>query len=48
MHWGPTRRGLIVVAHTALGQATVAVGAGAAAVSFPTTTVGQTRLPLAG
>jgi hypothetical protein len=48
VHRGRTRVGLIVVAHTPLGLASVAVGAGAAAVSFPATTVGQTRLPLAG
>src|SRR2546429_638545 len=48
MHRGRARLGLIVVAHAPLGQATVAVGGGASAVSFPTTEVGQRPLPLAG
>jgi hypothetical protein len=48
MHRGRSRLGLIVVANAPLGPATAAVGAGSAAVSFPTSAVGQTRLPLAG
>jgi hypothetical protein len=45
MHRGRTRLGLIVVANVPAGQAAVAGGAGAAAVSFPST---ATPLPLAG
>ena len=48
MHRGRTRLGLIVVTHTPIGQATVAVGPTGAAVSFPTNAVEQTPLPLAG
>lgn len=52
MHRGRTRLGLIVVAHTLLGQATVAVGPGAASVTYPTSaavaTVPSQHLPLAG
>jgi hypothetical protein len=49
MHRGRTRLGLIVVAHTLLGQATVAVGAGAASVTYPTSAAVETLpWPLAG
>jgi hypothetical protein len=48
MHRGRTRLGLIVVAHTPVGQATVAAGAGAVSVAYPTGATGQTSLPLAG
>jgi hypothetical protein len=49
MHRGRTRLGLIVVAHTPLGQATVTVGAGAVAITFPEGgAVENKRLPLAG
>jgi hypothetical protein len=48
MHRGRTRLGLIVVADTPVGQASVAGAAGATAVSFPTAAVDQTQLPLAG
>jgi hypothetical protein len=48
VHRGRERLGLIVVCHAPPGQAAVAVGAGAAAVTFPTVTVEAVRLPLAG
>ncbi|MCA1845743.1 MAG: hypothetical protein LC792_21620 [Actinobacteria bacterium] len=49
MHRGRVRLGLIVVAHVPSGRATVAAGAGAASVSYPTSAVvGQPPLPLAG
>jgi hypothetical protein len=49
IHRGRTRLGLIVVAHTPLGQATVAVGVAAAVVTYPTSaTVEAVPLPLAG
>jgi len=49
MHRGRTRLGLIVVAHTPRGGATVAVGAGAVSVAYPTSaTVAAMPLPLAG
>jgi hypothetical protein len=47
MHRGRTRLGLIVVAHTPVGPATVAAGAGAVSVTYPTGATGQTSLPLA-
>jgi hypothetical protein len=46
VHRGRTRLGLIVVAHTDLGQAAVTIGAGAAAVLFPSGD-GQSDAPLA-
>jgi hypothetical protein len=48
VHRGRQRLGLIVVAHCPPGPATVATGAGAAAVTFPTSAVEAVRLPLAG
>ena len=49
MHRGRTRLGLIVVAQTPVGQATVAAGAGAVSVTYPTrAAAGPTPLPLAG
>ena len=46
---GRTRLGLIVVANAALGLASVAFGAGAASVTYPTSgAVGAVPLPLAG
>jgi hypothetical protein len=48
VHRGRTRLGLIVVAHTPVGQASVAAGAGAVSVGYPSGAIGQTSLPLAG
>jgi hypothetical protein len=49
VHHRRTRLGLIVVAHTPLGRATIAVGAGAASVTYPTrSAVEAMPLPLAG
>ena len=48
VHRGRQRLGLIVVAHCPPGPAMVATGAGAAAVTFPTSAVEAVRLPLAG
>lgn len=48
MHRGRQRLGLIVVTHCPPSPATVATGAGAAAVTFSTSAVEAVRLPLAG
>jgi hypothetical protein len=48
MHRGRTRLGLIVVAHTAVGQATVAAGTNGVSVTLPTSATAQTSFPLAG
>ena len=47
MHRGRTRLGLIVVAQAPVGRAAVAVGAGAAVVSFPTPGAGDAWVQLA-
>jgi hypothetical protein len=46
MHRGRTRLGLIVVAHTPVGQATVAAGAGAASVTYPTSAAPEALSPV--
>jgi hypothetical protein len=49
MHRGRSRLGLIVVTHTPSGAATVSIGAGAAAVTFPAAAMAQpAELLLAG
>lgn len=48
MHRGRTRLGLVVIAHSPLGQAPVRTAAGAAAVTFPSASAEPAPLLLAG